>query len=88
MRHAVQQLRQMSGEIGVPRMAVHKVRTGDPGGHGEVDTQSAQSLVGAGEFGWVGVTRDPGLGTGRSEAVHPYVGKLARRAAVTSGQRP
>ena len=89
VRHAVQQLRDVPGEVGVPGVGVHQVGAGAAGDHLQVDAHRAQGRVGLREAGRVGVGDDARLVAGRTEAVHPHVGQRAQasRRGTPRGHR-
>ena len=69
MRDAVEQLGEVAGEVGVPRVRVDEVARPDGRRHLQVGGEDAQHRVGAGETGVVLGVGD-GAGPGRAEAVH------------------
>jgi hypothetical protein len=75
MRHPVQQLRGVAGEVGVPGVAVHDVGAVAPGGHLQIDAHRAQRGVGAGQSGRFRVRRHARLVALSAEAVHADVGE-------------
>ena len=69
----VQQLREVAGEVRVPRVAVHQVGARATGGDLDVDTDRAERRVRAGERDRVGIGGHAGLGAPGAEAPHPGV---------------
>jgi hypothetical protein len=76
VRHAVQQLGDVAGEVRVPGVTVHDVGAAGAAGagrHRQVHAHGAQRRVGAGQFGRFRVRRDARFVAFAAEAVHPDV---------------
>ncbi len=72
MRDAVQELGEVAAEVGVPGVGVHEFAVPEPGGHGEVDGERAQGVVGVVQGGPGAVPGDGGAGV-RGGALAPAV---------------
>ena len=88
VRHAVQQLGGVAGEVRVPGVAVHDVGARAAGRHLQVDAHRAQRGVRAGQLGRLRVRGDARLVALAAEAVHPDVGQARRSRARYSTWTP